>query len=441
MKGRIFDRYKLMTKIGSGAFGEVFQAKGLHGDLKAVKLVAGVRPEDFSKEMASLEIVKRLRHPHLLSIFDFELKDNELYILMELADTSLTQRLGAIEGQSVPANQLLLYFRQTADALDYLHRKTVLHRDVKPDNILILRGQAKLADFGLARIHQTLRSMKMSVSGTPAYMSPECWKSKGARASDQYSLAVAYAELRLGRPPFYGHDISDLALAHIYHEPDLAGLPEAEKEVLLRAMNKSHPERFANCAEFMACLSKASCQNAVFVSADSTATSILEQSKPIVGVDNTARNLTPEKKGKSQTMVYNPQGNGGWKAQAKGLVKSIRATIALDIKQKRVMLGSFAALGIVLILGAAWAFRPAQQPNRQAVPVEVIRKLKAKIQDRETRLANITQTYVVLGDEIDRLQLDLTKLKNELKLLLEEFDYQMQEKRRELEDLENAGIQ
>ena len=94
----------------------------------------------------------------------------------------------------------MLYFTSAADGLDFLHSRRVFHRDVKPDNILLMNGHAKLADFGLARAQERVDT-SVSFAGTPVYMAPEVWRGKYRPESDQYSLAMTYAELRLGRRP------------------------------------------------------------------------------------------------------------------------------------------------------------------------------------------------------------------------------------------------
>src|SRR5262249_215020 len=143
----------------------------------------------------------------LLPIHAYWQMEDRLIIAMELADGSLRnlaeQRNNSGKG-CLPPDELLLYLHEAAEALDYLHNQRVLHRDIKPENILILQGNAKVPALDLARVvGQTRRLTSASDWGPPAYAAPEVfWRGKVGARSDQYSLAVTYAELRLGRPLF-----------------------------------------------------------------------------------------------------------------------------------------------------------------------------------------------------------------------------------------------
>jgi serine/threonine protein kinase len=151
----------------------------------------------------------------------------------------------------IPITELFRYFWEAAEALDYLHSRHVLHRDVKPDNLLLVSGHVKVADFGLARLLEGGQTVEASmVAGTASYMAPEVWEGKASERSDLYSLAVSYVELRLGRRPYGGNTIADLMRQHREGCPDLTGLPNAERMVLARALSTDRAHRFASCVEF-----------------------------------------------------------------------------------------------------------------------------------------------------------------------------------------------
>jgi serine/threonine protein kinase len=250
--------YKLHKRIGSGSFGEVWRAEAPGGVEVAVKII--LRPldsEEAKRELSSLDIIKRLKHPFLLDTQAFWSLEDRLLIVMELADGSLRDRLKECRKAGLPAvpvAELLNCFRESAEALDFLHSQGVQHRDIKPENILLLQRHAKVADFGLARVLQSLHAKSASMSGTPMYMAPEVWQGLLSPHSDQYSLAFTYGELRLGRSLFRGESLVEVMHHHLTGQPDLSALPAAEQAVLLRALAKNPEERFGSCMEFMQAL-------------------------------------------------------------------------------------------------------------------------------------------------------------------------------------------
>jgi serine/threonine protein kinase len=253
--------YRLLEPIGHGGFGEVWKCLAPGGILKAIKFVYGnlndLEVEDgrAQQELKALERVKQVRHPFLLSIEQIQEIDGELIIVMELADQNLHECFQDYQQRGlpgIPRDKLLAYLDDAAVGLDYLIEKHNLqHLDIKPRNLFLVADRVKVADFGLVK---TLE--RSSVSGllggvTPLYAAPETFTNKISKHSDQYSLAIVYVELLTGRRPFDGKNIRQLALQHMSAPPDLSMLPEAERDIVGRALAKDPEQRFPSCTAFI----------------------------------------------------------------------------------------------------------------------------------------------------------------------------------------------
>ena len=257
----ISEGIKLFKCIGRGQFGEVFLGEAPGGVNVAVKRIfRSLDDESSQRELQSLQLIRELRHPYLLQTQAFWSLEDRLVIVMELAEGSLAEwdrEVRRKTGAGIPVAELLPYFREAAEALDYLHSVHVLHRDVKPANLLRLKGHAKVADFGLARMMEAQQLAAATFCGTPLYMAPEVWKQKIHAQSDQYSLAATYVEMRTGRPLFPGPDYGEISRQHASVLPDLDALEEAERRVLLRALSKEPERRYPDCRSFADALTAA----------------------------------------------------------------------------------------------------------------------------------------------------------------------------------------
>jgi serine/threonine protein kinase/formylglycine-generating enzyme required for sulfatase activity len=241
--------------IGHGGFGEVWSAETQGGGFPvAIKIILkSLEHAEAQRELKALELIKNLSHPFLLQTREYWSHEGRLYIVMELADCSLRERFRACrrEGHNgIPLAELLPYLRESAEALDYLHSEHVHHRDIKPENILLLKGHVKVADFGLASELEKRRLATISGSNTPLYAAPEIDRRKVSPHSDQYSLAMTYAELRLGRAPFEAQSLYELVILKNTEMPDLVGLEDNEKEILFKALAKDPDQRYPTCREF-----------------------------------------------------------------------------------------------------------------------------------------------------------------------------------------------
>jgi formylglycine-generating enzyme required for sulfatase activity/tRNA A-37 threonylcarbamoyl transferase component Bud32 len=242
--------YELVQKLGEGGFGQVWKARDPEGYELALKFIR-LDERTGAAEVRALDVMKNIRHPHLLSVFRVWRLGNHLIIAMELGDRTLYQRLldAEREGQpGIPRHELVEYLREAAKGLDHLHSLGVQHRDVKPQNFLLVGGSVKVADFGLAKVVEAGLASN-SGSMTPAYAAPEFFQGRTNDNSDQYSLAVSYCQLRGGRLPFNGN-ATEMLYGHLQGEPDLSMLAQAEQAAVGRALAKKPEDRYPSCKAF-----------------------------------------------------------------------------------------------------------------------------------------------------------------------------------------------
>jgi hypothetical protein len=243
--------YVLTERIGAGGYGEVWKSEAPGGLFKAVKLVYGfLNDVRAARELKALNRVKQLRHPFLLSIERIEVVEGQLVIVTELADMCLKDRFEECRRQQmpgIPREELLVYLRDAADALDYMcEHNSLQHLDVKPENLLLVGGRVKVADFGLVKdLHEMTASMMGGM--TPLYSAPELFDGRATLQSDQYSLAVVYQEMLTGILPFSGKTPAQLASQHLHSPPRVGVLPPADQPVINRALAKAPEQRFPSC--------------------------------------------------------------------------------------------------------------------------------------------------------------------------------------------------
>ncbi|QDU93179.1 tubulin-like doman-containing protein [Lignipirellula cremea] len=250
--------YRLKDRLGSGGYGEVWECEAPGELTKAIKFVYGRMDDDrAARELKSLNRIKTARHPFLLSLERIEVIDGQLVIVTELADQCLKDRFEECKASGlcgIPREELLVYMSDTADALDYMSEKHSLqHLDVKPENLLLLGGRVKVADFGLVKeLHGVTASMMGGL--TPLYAPPEVFDGRPTRFSDQYSLAIVYQEMLTGVLPFAGTTAAQLAAQHLSGKPRTSALQPSDQAAIERALSKDPRRRFNNCKELVSAL-------------------------------------------------------------------------------------------------------------------------------------------------------------------------------------------
>jgi serine/threonine-protein kinase len=260
-------RYLIQDRIGSGGMAEVYRAEDRHlGRDVALKMLH----RRFAQDGAFVERFRReasaaagLQHRGIVNVFDRGEHDGTYYIAMEhLRGRSLNEVIAA-EGPLDP-DRAIDYAIQILQAAGYAHRHGVVHRDLKPHNVIVTdEGSLKVTDFGIARAGASEMTETGSIMGTAQYLSPE--QAQGHTAgpvSDLYSLGVVLFEMLTGRVPFTGETPVSVALKHLSEPPprpsDLRpGVPPALERVVLRALEKDPERRFASAENFIQALEDA----------------------------------------------------------------------------------------------------------------------------------------------------------------------------------------
>jgi eukaryotic-like serine/threonine-protein kinase len=272
------DRYILERELGRGGMASVYLAHDLkHHRQVALKVLSLNIAEVVGKERFAREIqtAARLQHPNILPVFDSGDVAGRLWYTMPYVEGETLRGRLRRQGR-LELDDAIHLVQEIADGLDYAHRQGVVHRDVKPENVLLSDGHALVADFGIARSNrptqgETLTAVGLSL-GTPTYMSPE--QALGERdldgCTDQYALACLCWELLVGLPPFRGSSNQSLIAKHIADPiPDIrqsrGDVPAAVADALHKAMSKTPEQRFATVGHFARALAAPSHSDTIAV--------------------------------------------------------------------------------------------------------------------------------------------------------------------------------
>ncbi len=268
LTGKQLGPYQIVAPLGEGGMAAVYKAYQPAMDryvaLKVLPRHFASDPQFVTRFQQEARVLAQLQHPHILPVFDFGEADGYTYIVMPFVKSgTLTD---VLKGPALSLQQVRALVTQIGTALDYAHARGLVHRDVKPSNVLIDEtGNCLLTDFGLAKIMEGSIHLTTSgaIMGTPAYMSPEQGLGqKIDRRSDIYSLGVILYEMAVGRTPYVAETPMAVVIKHINDplppphtlRPDL---PEALERVILKALAKHPDDRFASAGEMVRALQAA----------------------------------------------------------------------------------------------------------------------------------------------------------------------------------------
>ena len=282
LRSALADRYAIERELGAGGMAAVYLAEDLkHHRKVAIKVLHADLAHALGavRFLREVEIAARLTHPHVLALYDSGAEDDALYYVMPYVEgESLRARL-AREG-ALPISETCRIIRDVADGLAYAHRHGVVHRDVKPENILLSDGHALVADFGVAKavsdvastlggtVRTTLTTAGMTL-GTPTYMSPEqaAADPQVDSRADLYALGVVAYEMLTGRPPFVGATMQQILAAHVTEVPDpvakrRSSIPAPIAAIVMQCLEKNPADRPRNAESLIAVLDATTTLNA-----------------------------------------------------------------------------------------------------------------------------------------------------------------------------------
>jgi serine/threonine protein kinase len=261
-------RYQVLEEIGRGAMGVVYRAQDpAIGRVIAIKTIRLSDLTDASERERLHERLFReaqsagiLSHPNIVTIYDIAEENGLAFIFMELVNGPALEKL--LSDHAPDSETVLAILKQTASALDYAHKKGIVHRDIKPANIMIHDdGQAKITDFGVAKIVSQQMTQAGTMMGTPSYMSPEQVQGHAVDGrADQFSLAVIAYEILTGEKPFVGEYLPTLLYKIVREDPVAPqrinrSLGPPVETVIRKALAKAPEDRYATCTEFIKALS------------------------------------------------------------------------------------------------------------------------------------------------------------------------------------------
>ncbi|MDE3154694.1 MAG: protein kinase [Acidobacteriota bacterium] len=254
-RGQTIGKYKIISPLGSGGFGAVYLATDTWIDKKVALKVPHRQSTDFSELLREPRLLASLSHPNIVTILTAEKQQNVFFIVMEYVQGETLEHIIARDG-ALELPRALDYICQICNAVDHAHRQGVLHRDLRPSNVLVSEtGLLKVADFGTSRFLE-IAAHGTTVIGSPPYMAPEQFEGKAVFASDLYSLGVTMYQMLTGDLPYQTPAPSDLD--RLKRGEMLASartknpkIPRALDDVILKAMAPDIPGRYQRAADLL----------------------------------------------------------------------------------------------------------------------------------------------------------------------------------------------
>jgi serine/threonine protein kinase len=254
-RGQIVGKYKILSTIGSGGFGTVYLAEDTWIDKKVALKVPHKQGVDFGELLREPRLLASLNHPNIVTILTAEKQENVFFIVMEFVPGETLETIIARDG-ALELSLALDYTCQICNAVDHAHRHGVLHRDLRPANVLVAEsGMLKVADFGTSRFLE-IAAHGTTVIGSPPYMAPEQFHGKAVFASDLYSVGVTMYQMMTGVLPYdtpSPSDLDRLMRGELVIAPRLKNpkIPKAISDIVVKALAPEIHARYQRASDLL----------------------------------------------------------------------------------------------------------------------------------------------------------------------------------------------
>ena len=254
-RGQTIGKYRVVSPLGSGGFGTVYLAEDTWIDKKVALKVPHRQNLDFDELLREPRLLASLSHPNIVTVLTAEKQDNVFFIVMEYVPGETLEQVIERDG-ALDVNRALDYTCQIANAMDHAHRQGVIHRDLRPGNVLVTeQGMAKVADFGTSRFLE-IAAHGTTVIGSPPYMAPEQFQGKAVFASDIYSLGVTMYQMLTGSVPYKTPapaDLERLLKGELAPPPRSRNsrIPKGISDIVMKAMAPDIPSRYQRAADVL----------------------------------------------------------------------------------------------------------------------------------------------------------------------------------------------
>ena len=254
-RDQIIGKYRILSSLGSGGFGSVYLAEDTWIDKKVALKVPHKQTLDFSEMLKEPRLLASMSHPNIVTVLTAEKQDGVFFIVMEYVTGETLEQVIMREGP-LDLNRALDFTCQICNAVDHAHRVGILHRDLRPGNMLVSdTGLLKVTDFGTSRLLE-IAAHGTTVIGSPPYMAPEQFQGKAVFASDVYSIGVTMYQMLTGALPYdtpAPADIERLLRGELVTAPRLRNrrIPKALNDIVLKALEPDQTKRYQRASELL----------------------------------------------------------------------------------------------------------------------------------------------------------------------------------------------